>query len=190
MSLLSQQIPRLPGVETRRDASELIWEEAPTFYIDPDGDTRNYYEFKWNAINTIFDIYYGQYGDDWRSGASYTAEGMKSAVKVHGTVNDDSDVDNGLVVEIAIPWTALNHNNTNIRSLPPKDGDMMRANFATQTWDARVYYWWAPDTPLEYISWAAGGDWDWSFMPLAGYFQISTCLANPVPVVTRVIQFS
>eukprot|EP01089_Gocevia_fonbrunei_P002709 TRINITY_DN12616_c0_g1_i2.p1 TRINITY_DN12616_c0_g1~~TRINITY_DN12616_c0_g1_i2.p1 ORF type:complete len:310 (+),score=35.96 TRINITY_DN12616_c0_g1_i2:149-1078(+) len=57
--------------------------------------------------------------------------GLKSAVHVDGTINDDSDRDRGWTVELAIPWSgmsalALGDN----RSLPPKDEDIWRMDFS------------------------------------------------------------
>ncbi|NHV98395.1 MAG: polyhydroxyalkanoate depolymerase [Thaumarchaeota archaeon] len=55
--------------------------------------------------------------------------GLKSAVHVDGTLNDNRDRDRGWTVEIALPWEgmkvlAMPDN----RSLPPKNGDVWRIN--------------------------------------------------------------
>ena len=57
--------------------------------------------------------------------------GLRSAVHIDGTINDDSDRDRGWTVELAIPWSgmsalALGDN----RSLPPKDEDIWRMDFS------------------------------------------------------------
>lgn len=57
--------------------------------------------------------------------------GLKSAVHVDGTINDDSDRDRGWTVELAIPWSgmsalAIGDN----RSLPPRDADVWRMDFS------------------------------------------------------------
>ena len=49
--------------------------------------------------------------------------GLETAVKVDGTLNNNSDIDNGWHLEIAIPWQSL-HLLANGRSLPPKHGDV------------------------------------------------------------------
>lgn len=51
--------------------------------------------------------------------------GLRTAVKVNGKINDDTMVDKGWEVEIAIPWKSLIWL-ANGRSLPPKDGDTWR----------------------------------------------------------------
>ena len=57
--------------------------------------------------------------------------GLKTAVYVDGTINDDRDRDRGWTVELALPWSgmsmlALGDN----RSLPPRDNDIWRMDFS------------------------------------------------------------
>lgn len=57
--------------------------------------------------------------------------GLQHAVQVNGTLNDDSDHDNGWTVEVAIPWSGLEFlAKGDGRSLPPKDGDIWRMDFS------------------------------------------------------------
>ena len=77
-------------------------------FIDPDGDTYNYYELEMNALNTVWDLFinkpYREEGNvvlnDW------TLTGLKSAIKINGTINNPSDTDEGWQIELAIPWAA------------------------------------------------------------------------------------
>ena len=46
-------------------------------------------------------------------------------IKIEGTVNDNTDIDKGWTVEIAIPWKSL-HWLAKGRSLPPENGDIWR----------------------------------------------------------------
>ncbi|UCE41153.1 MAG: carbohydrate-binding family 9-like protein [Candidatus Aminicenantes bacterium] len=55
--------------------------------------------------------------------------GMRSAVHVDGTLNDNSDVDKGWTVELAFPWKGMELMSDG-RSLPPKDGDTWRMDFS------------------------------------------------------------
>jgi len=55
----------------------------------------------------------------------YDMPGLKTAVKIDGTINDNTDIDKGWTVEIAIPWPSLKWL-ANGRSLPPKNGDIWR----------------------------------------------------------------
>jgi hypothetical protein len=56
---------------------------------------------------------------------------LQAAVHVDGTLNDDSDEDQGWTVEVAIPWKKLAVLNlSKPRSLPPKPGDVWRIDFS------------------------------------------------------------
>jgi hypothetical protein len=64
-------------------------------------DRQHYLEYEINALNTQFDAYnlaplQGILGWDSR--------GWKSAIKVHGTLNNSKDVDQGWTVEMSIPF--------------------------------------------------------------------------------------
>lgn len=92
---------------------------------------------------TAFDVHKPQaytFGGDYdRSGASFwkgthprgirwaftnfDMPGLQTAVSVDGTLNNNSDIDKGWNVEIAIPWSSLALL-ANGRSLPPKNGDV------------------------------------------------------------------
>lgn len=54
---------------------------------------------------------------------NFDIEGLETAVQVEGTLNDNSDIDKGWSVEIAIPWSSLALL-ANGRSLPPAGGDI------------------------------------------------------------------
>ena len=55
--------------------------------------------------------------------------GLKTAVSVDGTLNDDRDIDNGWTVELAFPWRGMSVLAQD-RSLPPRDGDCWRMDFS------------------------------------------------------------
>jgi hypothetical protein len=62
---------------------------------------------------------------------SWDLPGLRTAVHVDGTVNDNRDRDRGWTVEIAIPWTGLAAlARPDARALPPKDGDVWRMDFS------------------------------------------------------------
>jgi len=57
--------------------------------------------------------------------------GLRTAVHVDGTLNDDSDTDRGWTVEIALPWTGMiSLDPKQGRSRPPRDGDEWRLDFS------------------------------------------------------------
>jgi hypothetical protein len=51
--------------------------------------------------------------------------GLRTAVQVQGTINDNSDIDKGWTVEIAFPWKGMTQL-AGGRSLPPEDNDKWR----------------------------------------------------------------
>jgi hypothetical protein len=55
--------------------------------------------------------------------------GMRSAVQVDGSLNDNTDIDNGWTVELAFPWKGMELL-ADGRSIPPQDGDTWRMNFS------------------------------------------------------------
>ncbi len=57
--------------------------------------------------------------------------GLKSAVFVDGTINDDQDRDRGWTVELALPWAGMKLLAMgDQRSLPPGDRDVWRMDFS------------------------------------------------------------
>ena len=55
--------------------------------------------------------------------------GLKSAVQVEGTINDNTDIDKGWTVELAFPWKGMK-TLAEGRSLPPQEGDIWRMDFS------------------------------------------------------------
>ena len=57
--------------------------------------------------------------------------GLKSAVHVDGTINDNSDRDRGWTVELAVPWSGMRDLAIgDSRSLPPQDQDTWQMDFS------------------------------------------------------------
>ena len=77
-------------------------------FIDPDSDTFNYYEIEVNALNTVWDLFITKpYREKNAALNDWTLTGLKSAVKVDGTLNNPTDKDKGWTLEMAIPWKAF-----------------------------------------------------------------------------------
>jgi hypothetical protein len=55
--------------------------------------------------------------------------GLQTAVSLQGTINDDSDVDQGWTVEIAFPWSGFKALFPN-RTFPPREGDELKMDFS------------------------------------------------------------
>jgi hypothetical protein len=57
--------------------------------------------------------------------------GLKTAVAIDGTVNDDKDRDRGWTVELALPWKGMEWlAKADQRALPPREGDVWRMDFS------------------------------------------------------------
>ena len=98
-------------------------------FIDPDNDNHEYYELEINALNTVWDLMLMiPYRDGGTRVNEWEVPGLKTAVKVYGTLNDPSDNDRGWSVEFAIPWTVLDEYAH--KPCPPRNGDLWRVNFS------------------------------------------------------------
>ena len=102
-------------------------------FMDPDGDSHEYYEFEINALNTRWDLRLKQpYKDGGPALNEWAIPGLKTAVHVKGTLNPPADTDEGWMVEIAFPWSALAEFAG--RKTPPAEGDQWRVNFSRVEW--------------------------------------------------------
>ncbi|MFI5158503.1 MAG: carbohydrate-binding family 9-like protein [Sphingobacteriales bacterium] len=130
------QEPNVWAYETKRDA--IVYHDNDfEVFINPSNTIHQYYEFEVNALNTIFDLFLDRPYRDWGSAMiNWNAEGLRTAVKVQGTLNNPTDTDRGWTVEIAIPFKSISiGNNVNI----PADGDLWRINFSRVEWDTNVH---------------------------------------------------
>jgi hypothetical protein len=106
-------------------------------FIDPDGDNHEYYELEINALNTTWDLRLVKpYRDGGPALNEWEIPGMRTAVRIDGTLNDPSDTDRGWSVTLALPWAALGEYAR--RPAPPGDGDQWRINFSRVEWDVEV----------------------------------------------------
>lgn len=104
-------------------------------FIDPDGDTHNYYEFEINALNTFWDLLLTKpYRDKGSAINSWEIPGIKTAVKIYGSLNNSRDVDSAWTIEIAFPWKVLKECAPKI----PTNGTQWRINFSRVEWQADV----------------------------------------------------
>lgn len=102
-------------------------------FIDPDGDTHNYYELEINAMGTIWDLMLTKpYRDGGKAIDSWEIPGLKSAVKIKGTINDPSDEDDRWFVELAFPWQVLEE--AAQKGGEPVNGEQWRVNFSRVNW--------------------------------------------------------
>ena len=121
--------PHVWATLTKRD-SIIFQDNDFEVFIDPDGDTHAYYELEMNALNTVWDLFLVT---PYRDGApanihAWDIHGLKTAVKVNGTLNNPSDKDKGWFVEMALPWDILKE--AADPEAPPKAGDQWRVDFS------------------------------------------------------------
>ncbi|MFH1688974.1 MAG: carbohydrate-binding family 9-like protein [Candidatus Eisenbacteria bacterium] len=120
----------------KRD-SVIFYDNDFEVFIDPDGDTHEYYELEVNAFGTEWDLLLTKpYRDGGTAIDSWDIQGLRTGIDVRGTINDPEDTDEGWSVELAIPWSVLEecaHGPT-----PPEDGDQWRVNFSRVEWKTEV----------------------------------------------------
>ena len=121
---------------TERDAV-IFHDNDFEIFIDPDGDTHNYYEYEVNAFNTVWDLLLTRpYRDNGHAINAWDIKGLRSAVQVSGTINDPSDRDDGWSVEVAIPWKVMKE--ATHTKAPPEPGDVWRVNFSRVQWETDI----------------------------------------------------
>ncbi|MSU20253.1 MAG: hypothetical protein EXS30_02525 [Pedosphaera sp.] len=128
---------------TERDSK--FWEEEVVEFFITAKDLNRYFELQWNPLGGVFDAVIDneldergvskKFAGDW----SFTAKGMKSAVKLKGTPNNSSDKDEFWQVEVRVPFADLGQ-------AAPKPKDVWRANFYRFNREK--------DRPAELLSWS------------------------------------
>jgi len=121
-----------------KEKNSVIYQENDfEVFIDPNGSSHQYTEFEINALNTIWGLLIiNPYRDGYNIINPYPIDGLLSAVKINGALNNPSDIDKGWSVEIAFPWNILRQFAT--VSVPPKEGDIWRMNFSRVEWKYEI----------------------------------------------------
>jgi hypothetical protein len=105
-------------------------------FIDPNNDTHHYYEIEVNAFNTILDLFMSKaYRNGGVAMLSYNMPGLRSAVKVFGTLNNPHDLDSSWTIEMAIPFSSIYMGN---HWKAPVEGALWRINFSRVQWETEV----------------------------------------------------
>ncbi|MDO7172649.1 carbohydrate-binding family 9-like protein [Mariniflexile sp. AS56] len=133
--LAKMEEPHVWANLTKRDTI-IFYNNDFEVFIEPDGDTHNYYELEINALNTVWDLFISQpYRTENVVLNDWNITGLKSAVKVNGTINDPSDTDEGWMLEIAIPWAV--YKTGYFQKNIPTDS-FWRVNFSRVNWDFQL----------------------------------------------------
>ncbi len=102
-------------------------------FIDPDNDTKNYFEFETNAIQTVFDLFLPEpYRTESYPLHNWDFKGVKVATVIDGTLNNGKDKDKKWTVEIAIPFSAVSFGMGNGK---PKLEQPWRLGFSRVEWN-------------------------------------------------------
>jgi Carbohydrate family 9 binding domain-like len=176
--------PRLWATMTEHDAV-IFRDHDFEVFIDPNGDSHEYYEFEINARGTFWDLLLPRpYKDGGKAVDSWEIPGLRSAVHLEGTLNDPSDTDRGWSVELAFPWRVLGE--LAHRPSPPLDGDQWRINFSRVEWplDIAVGAYRKPAGATEHNwVWSPQGVVDMHRPESWGYVQFSTSRSGHVAFV-------
>jgi hypothetical protein len=126
--------PHIWGNLKKRDTIIYVNNDFEIF-LDPDGDSHNYFEFEMNALNTTWDLFLSK---PYRERGSFLLnnwdlKGLKTAVYIDGTLNDASDIDHKWTIEISMPWKAINETYDSTMIAPR--GKTWRINFSRVNWD-------------------------------------------------------
>ncbi|MBI2689634.1 MAG: carbohydrate-binding family 9-like protein [Acidobacteria bacterium] len=167
--------PHVWGTLTAHD-SVIFNDNDFEVFVDPNGDSHEYFEFEMNALNTGWDLFLPKpYKDGGSADNGWAIPGLLTAVRVNGTLNNPADVDQGWTLEIAIPWSAFGK--AARMPLPPKSGDTWRVNFSRVEWRHELHegkYRRVPGTKEDNWVWSPQGRVNMHLPEYWGYVEFTT----------------
>ncbi len=148
--------PHIWASLTERDAV-IFHDNDFEVFIDPDGDTHDYYELELNAWGTLWDLLLIKPYRDRQQVAvnAWDIRDIEYGIDIEGTLNDPSDQDSKWTVEIMLPWSVLQE--CAHKPVPPREGDYWRMNFSRVEWDTEII-----DGKYEKIPGKPEHNWVWS----------------------------
>ncbi len=167
--------PHLWGTIKEHDAV-IFHDNDFEVFLDPDGDNHHYGELELNALNTTWDLLLTKpYKDGGRALNAWEITGLKTAVKINGTLNNPADKDVGWTLEIRWPLEGLQE--LTAKKIDIRDGDQWRINFSRVEWDMQIV-----NGKYEKIKNRLEHNWVWSPQGVIdmhrperwGYLQFST----------------
>lgn len=124
------------ATQTERD-SVIFYDNDFEVFIDPDGDTHQYYEFEINALNTVWDLLLVKpYRDEGPAINGWDMSGLRTAVYIDGELNNPLANNRKWSVEIAMPWSILKECSLHKRA--PIAGEHWRVNFSRVQWQVDI----------------------------------------------------
>ena len=147
--------PDVWGTLTQRDAV-IFHDNDFEMFIDPDGDALNYVELEINALNTVWDLFLAKpYRDGGHAEDAFDIAGLRTGVRVLGTLNRPGDADSGWTVTIAIPWRSLERASRTTSA--PHPGRRWRVNYSRVEWRTTV-----ADGAYQKVPGLREDNWVWS----------------------------
>ena len=153
--------PNLWATYNKRDMV-IFHENDFELFLDPDGDTHEYYEFEINALGTFWDLMLIKpYRDGGYGLNAWDIKGLKRGINLEGTLNDGTDKDEAWTIELAFPWEVLKE--AAPKASKPEAGDFWRINFSRVHWRTE----WKDDMYQKVINQETGKNypefnWVWS----------------------------
>lgn len=128
--------PHLWATLTQRD-SVIFHDNDFEVFLDPSGTGRNYYELEINALGTVWDLVLREpYRKGGQADSVWCIRGLRTAVRLFGTLNDARDVDQRWTVEMALPFAAFDVHTDRPRA--PRVGERWGLDFSRVQWDLEV----------------------------------------------------
>jgi hypothetical protein len=121
---------------TERDAP-LYMEDALEVFLKPASQKDPYYEFEVSPKNVVLDAYLGkrlQIGNMFTRWTQWNCKGLKTAVRINGTLNDWTDRDQSWTLEMAIPFKDL----PSLEGRTPAHGDVWLFNVARSNYSIGI----------------------------------------------------
>jgi hypothetical protein len=123
--------PHLWGTLKKHD--DIIYRDHDfEVFIDPMGDGEQYFEIEINVLGTIMDLFMNKpYKKGGTFDMGWNTTGIQSKIIANGTINDNTDIDSGWTLEMAIPFTAISRIQ---RPATPSSNKPWRINFSRVQW--------------------------------------------------------
>jgi hypothetical protein len=123
--------PHLWGTLKKHD--DIIYRDHDfEVFIDPMGDGEQYFEIEINVLGTIMDLFMNKpYKKGGTFDMGWNTTGIQSKIIANGTINDNTDIDSGWTLEMAIPFTAISRIQ---RPATPSSTNPWRINFSRVQW--------------------------------------------------------
>ncbi|MGF1585468.1 MAG: carbohydrate-binding family 9-like protein [Bacteroidales bacterium] len=124
--------PHIWATYTERN-SVIFHENNFEVFIDPNGDTHNYYEYEVNALGTEWDLFLTKpYRNAGIPMSAWHITGLEKGIHLKGSINDPSDTDTLWRIELAFPWKILSECAPGRRR--PRASEQWRMNFSRVEW--------------------------------------------------------